>query len=96
MTNDNYEPREGEDLARHLGFGDGLRLSIGRGPIDLERPVCIEHHEAYFAGLESGQKSGGNFVFGKTSLRPPDNLRQAPSEEPTLWGRVRNFFGMGA
>jgi len=95
MTED-YKPLEGEDLARHLGFGDGLRMSIGRGPIDLERPVCLQYNDAYFEGLESGQVSGGNFVFGKTALRPPDNLMQSAKEPPTLWDRMKNMLGRGA
>ena len=82
-----YVPLEGEALSRHLGFGDGLRVAIGREPLDLERPVCVKFPDAYFEGMESGKSSGTNFVAGGS---------KPIAEEKSLLGRVLSLFGRGA
>jgi len=79
---ENPPPLEGAALARHLGFGDGLRFTLGKMPVDLEHPVSLQFPDAYFEGLGTGKASGLTFIKGSRPL----------TLVPTLWDSFKSFF----
>lgn len=51
-----------EAYARHVGFGDGLRMSIGQLPVEESHPAALACPSAYADGMSAGMISGTNFV----------------------------------